>query len=81
MSDEDEIRAARQASEILENPAVIKAFAEIEEHYFQVWKNSTPSQYELREEAYGQLFALSQFQRQLQTFLGRGKILSAVNHN
>jgi len=78
MTEEETLILARESDGILQNPAIKKAFEGIEAHYFQVWADSKPTQYELREEAHGQLFALSQFRRQLQSFIENGKIISAV---
>ena len=78
MTEEGTLTLARESDGILQNPAIQKAFDGIETHYFQVWSNSKPSQYELREEAHGQLFALAQFRRQLQSFIENGKIITAV---
>ena len=79
MTDEESLILARQADGVMENPAVQRAFIVIEDHYTALWKNSGPSEYELREECHVQLYALSQFQRQLRSFLETGKILSAAS--
>lgn len=77
-SEEAALRRARQASDLMENEALQKAFSAIESHYIEAWMSSSPTQSELRDQAYMQLFALQQFRRQLQTFLETGKILSAA---
>lgn len=81
MTDEEALLLARQAEAVTQNPAVVRAFKDIEEHYTDLWKSSGPSKYELREECHAQLYALSQLQRQLRTYLETGKLLSAASLN
>ena len=81
MTDEEALLLARQADGVTQNPAMVRAFEEIEEHYTALWKSSGPSEYELREECHVQLYALSQLQRQLRSYLETGKLLSAASLN
>jgi hypothetical protein len=81
MSDEEALILARESDGVMQNPAIKQAFESIEEHYTQVWKSSGPSEYELREQCHGQLFALAQLQRQLRSYLETGKLLSAASEN
>jgi len=62
----------------MEDETLQRAFGAIESHYIEAWRSSSPTQSELRDQAYMQLFALQQLRRQLQTFLETGKILSAA---
>ena len=79
MTDDQTLMLAREADALMQNSALKQAFEGIESHYTQVWKGSGPSEYELREECHGQLFALAQLQRQLRSFVESGKILSAAS--
>ena len=79
MTDEEALQRARQAETIMGDPALGAAFQDIESHYVAIWKSSGPSEYELREECHGQLWALAQIQRQLRNYLETGKLLSAAS--
>lgn len=81
MTDEQTLILAREADALMQNPALKQALAAIDAHYTALWKDSGPSEYELREECHGQLFALSQLQRQLRSFVENGKILAAALEN
>lgn len=81
MSEESDLIRARRAEGLLEDPVLKQAFSSIEGHYTEVWRNSGPSEYELREECHAQLYALAQFRRQLHSYLETGKILMAASEN
>jgi hypothetical protein len=77
LNEEEAIRLAKNAIQLLEDPTLDQAFKSIEEHYTNTWRRSKPSEYELREECHAQLWSLFQLRRQLQSFFETGKILSA----
>ena len=78
MSQEDDLIRAREAQALLSDPLLKQAFKDIEDHYVTIWKSTTPSQYELREECHNSLYSLEQLKRQLHSYVETGKLLQAA---
>lgn len=77
MSQEQDLFRARQAAALLQEPVMKEAFQKIEQHYVTCWKNSKPTEYELREECHNGMYALGQFQLQLRHFIETGTLIMA----
>ncbi len=69
-----DLNKAQQVRQLLENPMLVEALAEIERKWAEAWRKSVPSDVEGREKAYRILLALDEFYAELQTHLESGRL-------
>lgn len=63
-----------QAKELLENPIMAEAFAELERRYMEAWRQSKPSDQEERERLWLAVGILGEIQRHLRVVIDNGAI-------
>lgn len=78
--DKTEIEIARgdRAAQLLAEPLLIEAFAELEQEWMQAWLDSPIRDYEAREELYRRVQSLKLVWQRLETVLDTGKIAKAT---
>jgi hypothetical protein len=63
-----------QAKELLENPIMAEAFAELERRYMEAWRQSKPADQEERERLWLAVGILAEIQRHLRVVIDNGVI-------
>lgn len=63
-----------QARELLENPILVEAFAELEREYLKAWRQSKPADQEERERLWLAVGILAEIQRHLRVVVDNGVI-------
>lgn len=65
---------AQRAAGLLEDPAMLTAFAKLKERYTLAWENSGPQDISAREQAHASLRALKDLQAQLRSLADAPKV-------
>jgi len=68
---------AAEARQLLENPMLVGALAEIERKCYKAWEATTPMQKEEREKAWLMLAGMKSFKRELTKIINGGKIAAS----
>lgn len=76
MSDQSDLNRAARARELLENPLLIEALAEIEKEVIETWTKTGAGQSEDRERLFLILKAKQKFVLMLESWVNTGKLIS-----
>ena len=74
MDKRNRVQRGKDAERVVMDPALLEAFADLEQQYTNEWKSSKVDDMVNREQAYARVTALTDLKRQLQSYVDDAKI-------
>ena len=69
----DEIKRAERAKQLMSDPLISEIFNELEQVYFDSWKESNPEEVEAREMMYQLFWAVGELRKHINVIVSRGE--------
>ena len=73
MDKNEEIKRAERAKELMSDPLIGEIFTELEEIYFNSWKDTSPDERDAREMMYQLFWAVGELRKHINVIISRGE--------